>query len=166
MTVTIEEVNSMYKGIVEAVEALGYHPNKLERPIYWSNSKRVFGNTTKDCRFKTPKYYIDISKPLTLALDNPFELYETIAHETIHTVDGCMDHGPKWKKIVGLFNAKYGTKISRTSSLPEGLIESSPYVLECTECGKRFAFQRMCKTVKFPELYQCGECKGDLKRIA
>ena len=166
MTVTIEEVNGLYRGIVDALERLGYHPNKLDRPIMWHDSVKEFGTTYRKKTDDGYKYWIKISKVLTEADGNPINLYETIAHETIHTIDGCFDHRGLWKVIANKFNRAYGTHISRTSEVPESMIENSPYIIACEKCGQRIGYHRLCKSVKHPEWYVCGRCGGKFVRVA
>jgi predicted SprT family Zn-dependent metalloprotease len=166
MTVTIEEVNGLYRGIVDALERLGYHPNKLREPIAFHDSVREFGTTYRKKTTDGYEYWIKISKVLAEADDTPIKLYETIAHETIHTIDGCFDHKALWKTIAGNFNAVYGTHISRTDPVPESMIENSPYVIACDGCGYRIGYHRLCKSVKHPEWYQCTRCGGNFKRVA
>ena len=166
MTVTLAEVNSMHMGIVDAIEKLGYHPNKLAAPIAWHNSVREFGTTYRKKTADGYEYMIKISKILAEADENPVNLYETIAHETIHTVDNCFDHKGLWKVIANKFNQAYGTHISRTDTVPKAMVETAPYVIECEGCGYKIGYHRMCKSVKHPEYYLCGRCGGNFKRVA
>ena len=39
-------------------------------------------------------------------------LYNYIMHELCHTIDGCFDHGKKWKEMVISLNQNHGTKIN------------------------------------------------------
>lgn len=166
MDVTLKELNTMYNGIVEAVEKIGYHPNRIFEPIGWENSVKDYAVTTRDARFEPVRYYIRISKVLTDAESDPVRIYETIAHEVIHCVDGCMKHTGRWKEIVQRFNAAYGTHITRTCSAPKSYTENAPYKIACEKCGNTIGYARMCKSVKHPELYSCGRCGGDFKRVA
>lgn len=165
MTVTIEEVNAMYRGIVNALEKIGFHPNPLEKPIYWDDSKTNYGTTHRDWKNGKEKFYIHLSKFLVEAEKDPFILYDVIAHETCHTIDGCFNHTGLWKYISTKFNKVYGTHISRTTRIPDAVADSSRYVLQCPKCGCRIGYHRMCNAIKHPEQYECRTCKVDLVRI-
>ena len=39
---------------------------------------------------------------------------QILAHELIHTCDGCYNHGKLWKNYTSMMNDKYGYKINRT----------------------------------------------------
>ncbi len=39
-------------------------------------------------------------------------IYNYIMHELCHTIDGCFDHGKKWKENVISLNQNHGTKIN------------------------------------------------------
>ena len=39
-------------------------------------------------------------------------IYNYIMHELCHTIDGCFDHGKKWKENIISLNQNHGTKIN------------------------------------------------------
>lgn len=43
-------------------------------------------------------------------------LYETLYHELLHCVDGCMNHGIKWQQLAELVSDCYNVDITRCSS--------------------------------------------------
>ena len=105
-------------------------------------------------------------------------LKEVIIHELLHTCDGCMNHGKKWKMLASKVNGVYGYNVKRAQSASEigvspeyeRLInarreESIKYVIVCTECGKKYRRKRMCGVVKNPENYACGYCGGSLRVV-
>ncbi len=99
-------------------------------------------------------------------------LKDTIVHELLHTVPGCLDHKGKWKRYAELINRKFPQyTIKRTASREEkGITAGKPepiyrYVIQCCSCGTEFPRERESNLVKHPENYRCGKCHGRLVRI-
>lgn len=135
------------------------------------NSKSRYGRCIR--KESLNGFEIEISSKL-LEDYVPFRSLKTVLlHEFLHTCPGCLNHGNKWKYYVGILNSKYGYNISRLSSDEElGIIsekkEEDVFVkheVVCTCCGKTYRRQRDCKLTKHPELYRCGECRGELELL-
>lgn len=98
-------------------------------------------------------------------------LVNTIIHELLHTVDGCMDHKEKWKNYANIVNNKLGYNIKRVTSRKElGLEEyiskeKVKYIFQCENCGQIVNIKRKCNFVNYYEQYRCVKCKGKFKRI-
>ena len=117
---------------------------------------------------------IEISVKLIEAPER--SLRSTLAHEILHTCEGCHDHHVVWKTYAERMNKAYGYNIKRTSTPEElgilekdkaGKISEAPkakYVLICTKCNAKIERIRETKVVKYPQLYRC-KCGGMLKRI-
>lgn len=88
-------------------------------------------------------------------------LENTIIHELIHTIPGCMNHGPKFKFYADAVNMRYGNKyhISRCNSMAdEGIIkERRPikYIIECNNCHYQYKYR---KTPKWTASYIYEKC--------
>ena len=84
--------------------------------ISWQINTRV-KNRWGQCRYiGGGRYSINITNRL---LDDnlPDEAAkETIIHELLHSVDGCMNHGPNWKRVADKVNRAYHYNIKRTTS--------------------------------------------------
>ena len=129
----------------------------------WGNCKREFG-----------VYKIDINADLLDERNNYQALVETLAHEILHTIEGCWNHGPKWKAAADRVNAMYGTHIQRSSTqeekgvayrtLPTLRNETAKYKLVCKKCGHEYLYKRCTKAIQHPENYRCACCKGELRR--
>ncbi len=98
-------------------------------------------------------------------------LKDTIVHELLHTVPGCLDHKGKWKMYAELVNRKLPQyTIKRTASREEKGItvqRAEPvcrYVVKCCSCGAEFPRERESKLIKHPEQFRCGLCHGRLIR--
>ncbi len=98
-------------------------------------------------------------------------LKDTIVHELLHTVPGCLDHKGKWKMYAELVNRKLPQyTIKRTASREEkGIAERQVapiyhYAVKCNGCGTVFQRERESKLIKHPEQFRCGLCHGRLIR--
>ena len=108
-------------------------------------------------------FVIELSDRL---LDAPeMSCRQTIAHELIHTCDGCLNHGDLFKKYAAVMNKAYGYNISRTNSAEEMGIERNTdykYVIICQSCGNRIERTKRSSLVDNPSRYRC-KCGGTLK---
>lgn len=76
-----------------------------------TRAKKRFGQ----CRaMRKGCFSINIAAMLFQAEDRYVE--EVILHELLHSCEGCMSHGKRWKAYAEEINLAYGTKISRTST--------------------------------------------------
>lgn len=104
-------------------------------------------------RPRDKRYSIQIAS--VLLEDNAPEnaLKETILHELIHAVDGCLDHGEKWTRLVMKVNRAYGYNIQACDSYEEKGFTENPfashykYTIKCQECDREWNYMRMCKII-------------------
>ena len=93
-----------------------------------------------------------------------------IAHEVLHTCNGAMNHGTRWKEYARRMNDTYGYNIKRTSSmeemnLPEATSENpgnNRYAIRCRKCGNVIYRMRKSSIIKNPGNYRC-RCGGSLE---
>lgn len=106
---------------------------------------------------------------MVLDKEVPIKSLETvILHELLHTVEGCMNHGAKWKALANKINKAYGYEIERTSNREKlGIKEDKTvnYKFECTCCGQEITRTRRSRFVDNYSYYRCGRCKGSFKRV-
>ena len=112
---------------------------------------------------KDGRYIIELSSKLYDAPE--LSCRQTLAHELIHTCDGCMNHGELFKKYADKMNRKYGYNIRRTNSAEEMGVESSnenaKYIVVCKKCGNEIRRTRQSPLTKNPSRYRC-KCGGEL----
>lgn len=92
---------------------------------------------------------------------------DTIAHELLHTVDGCMNHGKKWKTLANRVNTccpGYCIK-SRTAAIEKGIAVEYRYLMRCCGCNATIGRHRKSPFVDHPEHYKCSKCGGKFERI-
>lgn len=111
----------------------------------------------------------DISISQALLQDDVEDQYvkDTIAHELLHTVEGCMNHGKYWHRLAALVNARcpgYHIK-SRTSAEEKEIQIVYRYILQCKKCGQQAGRLRKSRFVEHPECYICAKCGGKFERI-
>ena len=93
-------------------------------------------------------------------------LMSCILHELIHTQDGCMNHGKKFKRFAQIVNQKWpGYDVSTSTSEEEYGIASkqlkAKYVVTCKACGQKYYYQRRPKYYKNMNRYMCcGKCNA------
>jgi hypothetical protein len=135
-----------------------------------TRSKRVRGVTYT---FKRIAYnninigktnYIGINKKL---IDEDFEIEKTMAHELIHTIPGCSNHGPNFKRYAELINRHYPEYNVSTYYTPDSAeienianIKKPKYVVTCENCGVKTYFYRKCKTLDIISRCTCKKCKS------
>lgn len=107
--------------------------------------------------------YIGINKKL---IGEDFEIEKTMVHELIHTIPGCSNHGPNFKKYAELINRhypKYNVSTYYTSDSDEteniANIKKPKYVVTCENCGAKTYFYRKCKTLDIISKCTCNKCK-------
>lgn len=126
----------------------------------WGQCKRVPGGYTINVNAALLDENIC---PDDLGLEN------TILHELLHSCNGCLNHGDKWKNLAQKVYDEYGINIKRTSTSSEkGLLnyerEIKPvnHQLTCLKCGHVFKRTKASALVKHPERYRCG-CGGKIR---
>lgn len=91
-------------------------------------------------------------------------LLSTLIHEVAHSLYPKDHHGQKWRTAGNRIGNRFGVDISTTFDNSVHPLPSK-YVIQCPRCNKTWGFQRLCQTVKFPELYHCKDCLENLVRI-
>ena len=132
--------------------------------IIGTNKKNLWGlcQTVGDGVFD-----ISISEILLQDDVDDQQVKNTIAHELLHTVEGCMNHGRYWHKLARLVNERcpqYNIK-DRTSAEEKGIHIEYKYILRCTKCGAQAGRHRRSRFVDHPENYICSKCGGKFERI-
>lgn len=127
----------------------------------WGLCKRIARNT----------FEIQIAESLLQDHVTDQAAKDTIAHELLHTVPGCLSHTGKWKQLADRVNRllpQYQIKV-KSSFEEKGLEDNRPvrecrYILKCQKCGREIHRQKKSMVVEHPEHYRCT-CGGRLVRI-
>ena len=135
-------------------------------PVTVSNRlKAVYGNTHCKVRFGERSYYIQIASFL-VEHGSENGIKSTIAHEYIHTCDGCMNHGKLWKHYASMVSDMYDINRADTmenkgisQNVANAIHNSSiKYIVKCGTCNHEWKYKRMCKTLKVLDRCACPYC--------
>jgi len=136
-----ENMNCEYKYVYK----IGFNDRALKR--YGRCSRKT------DYHNKTITYNITINKYFTECCDEE-KVKNTIMHELLHTLHGCMNHGVGWKSYADILN-RNGYHINRTSSYKEynEYVSSmrnneTKYIVRCEHCNKEYRYQKASKVIK------------------
>lgn len=119
-----------------------------------------FKKTLGMCSLKNGVYTISLNKYILGSDEKVLE--EIILHELIHTVRGCFNHSPKFKRYCQILNNTYGynlgthtdgAKISYDDNLKR-------IVYICPKCQRQF---NMFKETQ--NKYQCSFCHVNIKKL-
>ena len=110
--ITQKQVIESYYKVLKQISDIGYGEvlNKQYDIQFSSRMTRTLGLCTY---MGGSKYRITLNTKF-MNVCNEVDITNTIAHELIHSIYGCMNHGEKWKHIANLMNKQYGYHISRT----------------------------------------------------
>lgn len=134
---------------------------KINPSLRFSNSFTFAGQ----CRYQreTHTCLISLSKNF---MENEQAVKDTLAHELVHTMHNCRNHGRnfhvyarKIEKILG--DVEIQVRASQEDMDMEALKRRAKYLVRCQSCGHEWYRQRRSKLILHPERYHCG-CGGRL----
>ena len=127
-----------------------------------SRAKKRWGLCTK---LANGTFSIEISDQLLQDNVEKSALADTVMHEILHTVDGCMNHGKKWKECAETINKIYGMNIKRCTSAEEkridDVLDNYNYIIACPKCGYQWKYMRLTKCVKYPNRFHHSGCSNE-----
>lgn len=137
--------------------------------IKFSKAKRLWGSCKVSNIKGDYKYHISISE-ICFKEPNFMEFIKnTLAHELIHTIFGCFNHGERFKYYSNILEiAGYKVKTVAKSSLmksDEEKIQEAKHILRCIECGEMYYRFRFSKEKGYINKIRCGKCRGRLEKI-
>lgn len=171
----MKNLQKLFKECKEELDNINIKYGCIEEITINTRAKKRWGQCkiTLDSQYwKNKIFSINISSRLLQDDITDEACKNTIMHEILHTCEHCFNHGSEWKRIADLINDYYAFyNIKRTTSSEEkGINEDiekkeSKYILRCTKCGKLFYKNRICDSVRYPELYNHSSDNGQLERI-
>ena len=110
-----------------------------------------------------PRYKITINRAY-LQNSDPQSVHDTIAHEVLHSIPGCMNHGKKWNYYARQFmTALPQFNISRCTNnegfnnyLKKAMETQAKYTIICKKCGARFYKTRKSQWMEY--IMEGGKC--------
>lgn len=119
-------------------------------------------------------FRIEMNQKL-LETGNLDAIKHVLAHEFIHMLPGCFNHGEHFKYWAALLerqNPDYAvtSKFHADQFGLERGIAVNPesqkrYAVECPKCHRRVYRKRMCPVIEHPSNYMCPQCKARLVRV-
>ncbi|MBQ3546642.1 MAG: hypothetical protein IJA34_16910 [Lachnospiraceae bacterium] len=90
-------------------------------------------------------------------------LKDIIAHEVLHTCEGCFDHTGTWKEYAMLMNRTLGYHIERTTKNIDlgNYTPNYKCAVQCSYCGGVVTRRYETKVIKQPEKYTCPYCNRE-----
>lgn len=116
----------------------------------------------KEHRIEISKWVLDMEDDI---------IKNTIAHELIHCLPYCNNHGENFKRYANYINQKLGYTITRVGNKKEDYEKSNipyaeedaKYIIQCNGCKQTYKRNRLVKN--FLRKYRCGTCGGKLKIV-
>lgn len=161
---TQSQLTEIMFDVANRMEEAGLHIdfNRVKPQVEFSRKTTAYGT----CYLKRGIYTIKISK-YALNMDET-AITNTIAHELIHTLPNCMNHGENFKRCAEIVNRKRGVHVLTSGCLDSNgkqaqMERPTPkYTVTCKKCGMKYFHNRKCGAVAYPERYRCGYCNGEL----
>lgn len=139
----------------EILGELGYLTyDKNYNVVFNTRAKNILGFCKK---ISDKNYQISINLNF-LRCANPATIHDTIMHEVIHSIDGCMNHGRNFKKISEDVNQKLGYHISRTTTdntYYANFLNNKQYIIYCKGCNK-IVCKYMKKSPTWEKIHACN----------
>lgn len=155
-TVNYLNVRKMMLTCKDMLVKLGY-PELLDNDYVLEINPRLFKALGRCSKIGNKRYCIDINKR-HFEMDSEHECMDTMMHELIHSISGCMNHGPKFQAIARRVNFNYpeftiGTHSTETSYVKnvyrkEKRKEVKKYMVKCTTCGHTWKYARKTNLIK------------------
>lgn len=138
---------------INELNAIGIYPHRISKWTVNYRAKSRWGR----CSINKGIYTIQIACCLLADSAPDKGLKETIIHELLHAVSGCMNHGDKWTALANQVNNTYGYSVKRSDSYADKGFTADPmpiehnykYKITCTSCSHEWKYQRMSKAVKY-----------------
>ena len=182
--ITQENFKEKVQEILDELKAIGVRVETTVNDYSLDLNERAlsrFGRCTKKTRFGKNRYIIQLNNFHNL-IDTEKDVKNTLAHEIIHSMPNCMNHGEVWKRIALKYSKAYGIDIARTGSYKKYnqfrkeheaqkinstgtniKISKYKYAITCTCCGKEWKYQKRSKIVELAykgKKLECPYCKG------
>lgn len=145
---------------------LGFLEIKNKNYIIQINSR--FRNKLGRCSYNKITYIYTISINESFMNICPDKVKNTMMHELIHSINGCMNHGTKFQNIAKLVNNKFGYNVHTTSYYEDydKYIDSTKnykYKIKCSHCGEEWFYEKTGKVIRSlqnnPTSCTCPHCK-------
>lgn len=149
---TAKDVLAEIQEDIQLLAAIGYP--EVTKNIYSVKINNKRARSLGRCATCDGKHYTITINNYHLKLSPASEVHNTIMHEVIHSLPGCMNHGAKWKTAANKVNRYYNfptitrcAEVGKKEEFSDYANATYKYIVECKGCGSKFRFMRKSKTV-------------------
>lgn len=143
--------------------------DSINPDIKLSKAQRKWGSCKRSKKSNDYRFHISISENCFKEPDYIQFISNIMAHELIHTVKGCFNHGAKFqsyaRKAAVLGYTVNTTSKSSIEKTDDEKFNEAKHVLRCKNCGEIYYRFRFPKDPKYIDKIMCGRCKGRLEKI-
>lgn len=165
----MKNLDRLVQEVKNDFESLGIEYGKITKITINTRAKSRWGQCHRksvDIVNHTVIYEYDININVELLDDELDDMAakNTIAHEFIHTIEGCFNHGKKFNEIGSMLSI-FGYNIQRTTSAEEkGIVAEDraiyKYKIVCPKCNHANLYQKRSKVIQRIETgytgYRCS----------
>lgn len=162
-------------GFVSYADELEFEYSDVDKAInYLSDRNR---KTLGLCRYDRGRYHIFLNPNMLKFNDGIRDgryddsgeqlIKSVIAHELVHTLPGCMNHGRRFHEKGNLVKRLMGYTIDTKADVDGSAyfrkyLPKTNYMLKCDNCGNEISKPTLSDPVKNPFKYRCPKCRGNL----
>ena len=117
-------------------------------------STTIVGRCTKG---NNNDYTIEINDKFVEVCTDFKTIKNTICHELLHTIRGCLNHGSNWKRCANTMNRQYGYNITRLTKV-NLYPKQYKYTLQCKKCLNSCNYVRKSKLFEKLDKLVCAKC--------
>ena len=154
--VTMTRVYELFHEVQNELKGLVPYSKQISPSLGELKTKKTLGRCYSMYgmfRISLSKYLLECSEQL---------IKNVIAHEIIHTVPYCFNHGRNFQYYANLVNYKLGYNVEVRNTNKE-FNPPRKYKLTCLECGKVYYRDRLNQRYIANEVYRCSSDNGKLK---
>lgn len=168
---SVKDLEEIKKYCLNELDTMGYHS------LIFNDYNIVINNRLKKSLAQIKKirnnvFQIDFNFYFLQSCPEQY-IKNTMMHELIHSIDGCMNHGHTWKSIANKINCVYGYNVTTTTSYSEynkvyKTIKnhtSYKYKVVCTHCNTYWRYKKQTRLTSalqnnLKHGYTCPYCKN------
>ncbi len=165
----MKDLMKLARECMKDLDSLGIRYGQVHKWEINTRAKKRWGQCRKVAE---GVFEISISRMLLDDAITDQAVKDTILHELLHTVPGCIQHQGRWNELSDYVNRRLPAyNIQRTTSCAEkGIAETDTaqtarYILQCSKCRVRIYRQRTSALVENPGRYRCAACGGSIVRV-
>lgn len=142
MSYTVNQLQEIFKQVKQEIMGIVPFSSNISNVITLNRSKTTLGVCR--CRNFLGEKSFNIVVSKYLLNSNIKTIKNTLAHELIHTVDGCFNHGYNFMNYAQEVNRKLGYNVS-DKYRGDDFKKNYKWKITCTKCGVTFYRHKLPK---------------------